>query len=272
MPFTFSHPAASVPLARRRGLVLSALIVGSMAPDFEYLFRLSPESHFSHTPAGVFLFCVPVGLAALWVFHTVLKYPVLSLLPNSHQSRLIPVAKDFSFGPFRRFSLIMVSLVLGTFTHVAWDSFTHAYGWMVQQFPVLSWSIIETSGGSVRIYKVLQHGSTLVGAVLLCYWYMRWFRQAPAEPMTLPVRLSAKTRLNLTLALGSGAFFLGGVYGYLSVPAPSDFQFFRLFVGRTVVASISVLLVELIVFSLFWHLTKTRARAHSEDQPISGVS
>ncbi len=35
MPWTVSHPAAAAPFARW-GLVLSALVVGSMAPDFVY--------------------------------------------------------------------------------------------------------------------------------------------------------------------------------------------------------------------------------------------
>jgi len=37
MPFTFAHPAAAVPLAQFR-LPLSALVVGSMAPDFPSCF------------------------------------------------------------------------------------------------------------------------------------------------------------------------------------------------------------------------------------------
>src|SRR5215467_12574272 len=43
VPFTFSHPAAVLPLARR-GLVFSALVVGSMAPDFPYFVQMSAKN------------------------------------------------------------------------------------------------------------------------------------------------------------------------------------------------------------------------------------
>ncbi len=64
MPFTLAHPAAAAPL-RRFGLVLSALVVGSMAPDFPYFLPGLPQDKFGHTLAGVFWFCVPAGLAVL---------------------------------------------------------------------------------------------------------------------------------------------------------------------------------------------------------------
>src|SRR5581483_12465816 len=50
VPFTLAHPAAVLPL-RRRGLVFSALVVGSMAPDFEYFFGL--KRPISHTMPGI---------------------------------------------------------------------------------------------------------------------------------------------------------------------------------------------------------------------------
>ncbi|RKZ85433.1 MAG: hypothetical protein DRR19_16380 [Candidatus Parabeggiatoa sp. nov. 1] len=61
MPFTLSHPAAAVPLARG-GLVLSALVVGSMSPDFLYFLCLSTQYQFGHTFIGVFVFDIPTGL------------------------------------------------------------------------------------------------------------------------------------------------------------------------------------------------------------------
>lgn len=257
MPFTFSHPAASVPLTRR-GLVLSALVVGSMAPDFGYFFRFLPPSHFSHTLYGMFLCCIPTGLAVLWLFHTLLKRPALSLLPMSHQRRLIDVASGFSFGPLRRFALIVVSLALGALTHIAWDSFTHPHGWVVQRVPVLSLTIIETAQGSLRVYKVLQHGSTLVGAVLLWRWYVRWYRQAPPQ-LALPSSVfTTSTRLISVVSMGLGAVVVAVVYAFLAASSVSDLDSLRQFVGRTVVVSVSVLFVEFIVFSALWHLRELR--------------
>ena len=100
MPFTLSHPAAAVPFAKR-GLALSALVVGSMAPDFPYFFPLPISSYFSHSILGIGLVNVPLGLILLWLFHRILKYPLLLLLPLSHQKRLWLVAQGFRFGPSR---------------------------------------------------------------------------------------------------------------------------------------------------------------------------
>ncbi len=88
MPAICAHPVIAVPLTRYN-LCLSALIVGSMSPDFFYFFRVSHNAQFGHTLQGVFLFCLPVGLLVLWVFHRVLKSPLFSLLPQNHQERMI---------------------------------------------------------------------------------------------------------------------------------------------------------------------------------------
>jgi hypothetical protein len=253
MPFTLSHPAAAVPL-KRGGLVLSALVVGSMAPDFAYFIPQLPGIHLSHTLPRVLLFCVSAGFAALWIFHTFLKHPLLALLPESHQNRLIPLAGDFSFGPYRRFILIIVSLAVGALTHVVWDSFTHEHGWMVQRLPLLNMVIIETMIGSLRVFKLLQHGSTFLGALLLCYWYLNWYRQAPEEHTVQSLNFSPTKRLIIIISICLAALLLGIVYGLYSVPSISNFNSFRYFVFRTIVTIISVFVIEIIIFSFYWHL------------------
>lgn len=42
MPFTFAHPAAVLPFSKKQVNYISvtALILGSMAPDFEYFYTL----------------------------------------------------------------------------------------------------------------------------------------------------------------------------------------------------------------------------------------
>src|SRR4051812_45256762 len=112
MPFTLAHPAAVIPLARKR-LVLSALVAGSKAPDFGKIFTLSPKNGFGHTWAGIFWFCIPTGLLALVLYHGLLKRPLLSLLPLSHQQRLFPWLDRFSFRPAGQFLWIVLSMVIG---------------------------------------------------------------------------------------------------------------------------------------------------------------
>ena len=189
MPFTFAHPAAAVPLARR-GLVLSALVVGSMAPDFVHFLTLSARNNFGHTLPGVFLFCIPTGLAVLWLFHAFVKRPALALFPASQQARLMPLADGFHFGPMRRLIFIILSLIIGAFTHIAWDSLTHSHGWLVDHWAILKSPITAPNDKPVEVFKILQHGSTLIGMALLVCWYARWLRRAPKHSVEHSMRLS----------------------------------------------------------------------------------
>jgi Domain of unknown function (DUF4184) len=154
MPLTFAHPAAALPLARLR-LPLSALVVGSMAPDLVYFLRLAPRGHFGHTLPGLFLFCLPAGLALLWTFHHVLKGPLLDLAPDAARRRL---AAGQGASPFGRPVALVVAVGLGAVTHDVWDAFTHAGGWAVAALPALRQPVAPFGLGPVPVYKLLQHG------------------------------------------------------------------------------------------------------------------
>src|SRR5665647_2066569 len=71
MPFTFSHPAIVLPATYlpKKWHSLSALIMGSMTPDFEYFIRMKDASKYGHTWTGVFWFDIPMGLLLIFLFH-----------------------------------------------------------------------------------------------------------------------------------------------------------------------------------------------------------
>src|ERR1700756_2931186 len=96
MPFTVSHAAAVLPF-RRLNLVWSAFIIGSMAPDFPYIIGSTHYRGLGHRWPGVVLFPLPASLAALWLFHNVVKRPVIDLMPAGMQMRLRPHVGGFSF-------------------------------------------------------------------------------------------------------------------------------------------------------------------------------
>src|SRR5689334_1125521 len=104
MPNPLAHPAASIPFTRA-GLVFSALVAGSLSPDFGY-FIDQPRPYYMYTVPGLLLFDVPMAFALLWGFHALAKWPLLSLLPIDWQRRLYRHAQGFSFGPPKRFLLI----------------------------------------------------------------------------------------------------------------------------------------------------------------------
>ena len=163
MPLTLAHPVAVLPL-KRCGLPLSALVVGSISPDLEYLLHLAPVGGIGHTPAGLLVFCLPAGLSALWIVHRIWERPMRSMFSPAAQDSAGPRYKLFAFWPISRLGLVCLAILIGAITHLLWDSFTHKHGWMVQQFPLLSRPILRTHWGDAPVYKILQHGSTLLGA------------------------------------------------------------------------------------------------------------
>ena len=176
MPFTFSHPAAVIPLAKNPCLVFSALIIGSMTPDFESFLHLSTNVTFSHSLPGLLIFCLPSGTLIFLLFHLFLKRPLLSLAPHSHQQCLLPLVREIQLRSFRRWASILLSLTLGAMTHLLWDAATHEYGWIVQRITFLQATALTIGARSFRIYTLLQHGGTLVGGMILVYCYWRWYK------------------------------------------------------------------------------------------------
>lgn len=154
MPFTFAHPAAIVPL-RSRVTVTSALVVGSIAPDCEYLLRGQLTSTVSHTIAGVVLFCLPVGVVVYAVVRA-LRGALTALLPRYVRTRL--PAGRWTGSPVA----VAASIVLGALTHVLWDSFTHRNGWFVTRL-----GYQQVRYGGVPFYRLLQHGSSMAGFAVI---------------------------------------------------------------------------------------------------------
>jgi len=235
--------------------VLSALVVGSLAPDFRYFLNLAPRSHFGHSFKGIFIVCLPVGLAVLWVFQKIMKLPLISLAPESHQQRLAPLAKPFPWRGARRFGLIVASLLLGAISHLAWDAFTHDNGLIVRNVPDMRVPL-EEFGTHRPLYNVLQHGSTLLGLALLIFWYWRWFKRTPPQPVPLYLQMSARAKQWIAGSILALSASLAAVYAYFYSYHISSFG---LFVGAFVVTCMSLTYILALGFSIWWHL----APAHS---------
>ncbi|WIX97936.1 DUF4184 family protein [Amycolatopsis mongoliensis] len=169
MPFTLSHPAAVLPLARRP-LVTSALVAGSVAPDVFWFVPRLPGVGLTktHEFASVLWLDPLLALVLLAVFHVLLKRPLLALAPSPLAGRL---PRDFSW---KRPGWIALSLVIGAATHVGWDAFTHESG----GFPFLRIPLVT----GVDVGRLIQLVSTIAGATVLAWWLARWYRTAPTAP------------------------------------------------------------------------------------------
>jgi hypothetical protein len=242
MPFTISHAAAAWPFEKSK-LVLSAVIVGAMAPDFDYFLNMGITGRWTHTIAGTFEFSLPAALIVLAVFHLLLKKSAVALLPERVQRRI--VIEQFRFWPLGRFLLIVGSALAGIATHLLWDSFTHGQGWMVDRIRWLQTSHVLW-GHLWPNYKFAQHGSTVVGLMLLALWFRGWYRSTepvhPVEP-----RLSVRVRTAVICSILATAFGVGLVRAW-TLAGPHPFKV--TFVATDVVSFVSVTTLGLLVFSL----------------------
>ncbi len=170
MPFTFfAHQAVVLPLklVRPRWFCGTALVFGSMAPDVEYFLRGRTYSGISHQMIGQVLFCLPLTLLMVWLFKRVMVLPLSMHAPSLGPFKLKEYAVLGAKEPAGYYKRAALSALIGSLSHVVWDHFTHVYGFAVRAFSVLRAPVFELSSGYVvKVYKVLQHGSTLVGGTI----------------------------------------------------------------------------------------------------------
>ena len=176
MPFTFSHPAIVLPFLKIRhaSISMSALIIGSITPDFEYFIRMKATGRYSHTLEGMFFLDLPVACIIAVVFHLLVKQPLLNNAPNYFYSRLI-VLKNFDFITHIRnnFLSFIGCLLIGIASHILWDSFTHSNEYFVDKISFLS-SVVSVAGlFKAPLYLCLQHASSAIGIGFLALYFHR---------------------------------------------------------------------------------------------------
>ncbi|WP_165966764.1 DUF4184 family protein [Actinomadura sp. 7K507] len=238
MPFTLSHPAAVLPLARGP-LVPSALVIGSLAPDIPYYLYISGVRDMTHRPLGVVTVDVAIGLIVFAVWHLLGKRPLAALAPARLRERL-PVSAPVSW------AWAVPSLAIGAATHVLWDALTHSG--VAEVLPGLAESV-----GGITLYLWLQVGSGAVGLVVIALWLARWARTAP--PVPLPVE-PARGRMPVFAAAG-GLSMAGCLLSALLLPVDPTLHslLFYAIVGAMTGAS-----VVLAAYCGWWHAARLLAR------------
>ncbi|GAA3052792.1 DUF4184 family protein [Actinokineospora globicatena] len=200
MPYTLSHAAAVLPFVRRRPLVASALVVGSMSPDLLYFLALEPGVDArTHTWLGLLVIDLPVALALLAVFHLLVVPALMALAPRWVRVRVRPRPPRLGVAAV---GWIVLSVLIGGVTHLVWDAFTHHDGWVVLQYPRLfrEWLWV----GMPR-YHFLQYLSSVVGgAVVLWYAFARLRRQEPVERVSPLYTPPARPWLVISAVVAAG--------------------------------------------------------------------
>jgi hypothetical protein len=219
MPFTPAHSAIVLPLLKSRYFSATALIAGSVAPDFEYFIRMAPKDIHSHTIAGLFYFDLPVVVLISLLFHQVVKNNLIENLPGFLQQRFEDT-RVFNFihyiknNPF----VFLSSALIGSISHLFWDGFTHGNGYFATHLPFYRGTIVPFDGARYPFFYALQHVSTYVGLFIVILFIILktpkqitikkpsifyWILMILITVIVLIVRFSIKNDWNLTNAVVS---------------------------------------------------------------------
>jgi hypothetical protein len=243
MPFTFSHPAIVLPLnyLPKRWLSLTALIIGSLTPDFEYFIRMKIESKYSHTLPGLFWFDLPLALLLMAIYNFVIKDRLIDNLPAFLNKRLSNFKNNSH--PHTRYHLVVViiSILIGAGSHLLWDSFTHPTGYFVAHLSILRQPVYLMQH-QFAWYNIIQHISSFVGACVIVSTIVR----LPTEKGTESQRMARYwIVLSITMLAVTGLRICTG----LSFQQP----------GNLIVTVIAGLLLGLIAASVFTRINRDSA-------------
>lgn len=253
MPFTLCHPAVILPLYRcaPRRTSLAALVIGSMMPDLPYFFVTGASGDFSHTFLGILLYCVPVGALVYLLYHALLREAWLDWAPPAIGTRL-PAAVPWRPTDARSLAVLLGSLALGAASHVAWDAFTHGHTAVVDRLDVLH-APVMIGAYVTPLYNLLQHLSTLVGALVIAGYALAWLaRTAPLRPDAG----RASNRLRAAVVLGIvAAAVIGGLVGLLwrEARTPGHALF------NVIVTSMAAGALALVGLCAWWKLRRRRS-------------
>ncbi|GAA1912173.1 DUF4184 family protein [Nocardioides hwasunensis] len=178
MPFTLVHPAAVLPLSRGP-LVASALVCGAMAPDLPYYVSLQwiggdYNLTLTHDSTSLLWLDPAIGLVLFAVFHALVRRPTLALLPRAAAARMRWTHLRGARSLPALACWVVVSLVIGAATHLAWDALTDALGY-----------------AHSRELNLL---SDAVGVLAIAVWARGWWRTKTPGPVPPGALLPPRTR------------------------------------------------------------------------------
>lgn len=157
MPVTLAHPAAVLPL-RGLGLPLSAMVIGSMAPDLPVFSQSWGIYGFTHSVVGILTVDLALTLLLLGFWDFLARDALVDTAPARVRDRL---PARHRIGRTAWF-LAPLAAVVGSTTHVVWDAFTHEGRWGTRLIPWLT-----EQQGPLRGGQWAQYGSGVLGLLVI---------------------------------------------------------------------------------------------------------
>jgi hypothetical protein len=205
VPFTLAHPAAVLPLRGVRHLRTAPLILGAMVPDLPYYLPGGIARYVPVTHAFGQSFTVDLVLGyALLASLVVLQRPLTALL--SARARALCLRALLPFHRLIEWVFAAPAILLGVWTHLLWDSFTHKDGWIVHRVEALS-APLALGPYNTTVYHALQYLSSVVGLCVLVLWYGRLATPA----VSVGARAARSAAGPVLLLVVTAALLIGGV-------------------------------------------------------------
>lgn len=209
MAFTLAHPAAVLPLRNLSWLSLVPLIVGSTTPDLVGFlpYRWEARLPHSHSPIGTVLIDLPLGYLLL-IFLKLFKAALLEPLWQPHR-QFIGAGLDAYFNRPRAALIALPSLLIGSWTHIVWDRFTHDTYWTHRNMPWLYQPLFPDAAHELPIFHFLQYTTSLLGLAMLFWVYWRELQRDGVQPAARTTMYEANVRLWLLVGIGTVAIAAG---------------------------------------------------------------
>jgi hypothetical protein len=249
MPFTFAHPTYAFPLKfiSPRWFSVTGLVLGSMAPDFEYFLALEPHRTIGHSFSGLIVQVIPLCILFAYLFHISIKESFVLHLPFTLNlnRRAYSLLCSWGLRTLHDWIIYIVSVSIGFLSHVAVDAFTHEGGYMVRHLTILQSIVIS----DLPLYKILQHSLSLIGMTVIVgtigvalYKTVPYTKEIPA--------ITYKQKLFYWAFATLVAVFMTG--GKLLLTSGGNI------IGMLVVAPITGFCAGILLASLFWRITRHR--------------
>lgn len=169
MPFTFSHPAIILPLLKlgKNKVSATALVAGSMAPDFEYFINFQMKQIHGHTLSGILYYNLPLTLLLCFAFHFLIRDALIHYSPSIIKNRWCHyIGFDWQSRWRDSWKVILISALIGISSHLFWDSFTHPNRLMTDTFSLLR-AQISIVGFKLHVHDFLQVFCSLLGLIAI---------------------------------------------------------------------------------------------------------
>jgi len=254
MPFTPTHIVAILPFAFCRWLPFSALVIGCMIPDLP-LFSSRIYYAQTHSVLGVVTVCMPLGLVVFMLFQCVLKVPLIALLPTGMQKRMTAYSNPVLKPSYWFFLGVAVALVMGGYSHIVWDAFTHQGRWGTRWIPALNHEI-EIARQHLPGYKLFQYGSTVIGLPFMLFLWVRQLVRTQPREVAESLRLSPTAK-----AFGWASILF--IPSLVALEKLSVEPTLHLKLYHAVTASGATLLVLVVVYALLFHSLSGRSLKRS---------